>query len=583
MKTAPLFKRAARAAWLGLRASRPRACLQAAPGPPMSTVVKVPTAPVPPPEKRVQWLPPSNSSVPNGSKHPGLNGGELPLAQPSKLQRPQSAVVHGTSRRLPAQGPAPEARHSSDSIKIPFEGRENERREALAKISSDGTSARPHTSGGEGSSGRNRPLSAMASISRGGSVTSAEKVEIEDLKREIIEVTKRINSNRKELMQQHGKSNGLSRVSSVDETENALKRFITTSDPTQVQMAKNSLLCMVLQKHEELHRDTLRSLNLQHGAGAAEVENGRTPPSSLGSARDKNNNSRSATMLALVDMTRSLSDQIWGMKEQTNSAASELEEAKAQIRKLTEERELLRATLTQAGASGKATVKIVRPVSAPRARAAAPLADRPNSARATGACQGCEVLEVRIRETHLLLKAAEEKNTELADNIEALNEEKMQWQRRAPANKKPDSPPTAPAPTPAAPPPAASNDSAKEIAALKKKVSDLEKQLAGKTKEAKEAKESAEAAKSKADKLAKENKEKDAKIKDLEKLLAEALAKVSTLEKRLNDVSLNLKATGESSDGALLCCSCACDAAAPAPTFTVPRTAGTWCWCCVSH
>ena len=55
-----------------------------------------------------------------------------------------------------------------------------------------------------------------------------------------------------------------------------------------------------------------------------------------------------------------------------------------------------------------------------------------------------------------------------------------------------------------------------------------------------------------ADKLAKENKEKDAKIKDLEKLLAEALAKVSTLEKRLNDVSLNLKATGESSDGALL-------------------------------
>jgi DNA repair exonuclease SbcCD ATPase subunit len=257
-------------------------------------------------------------------------------------------------------------------------------------------------------------------------------------------------------------------------------------------------------------------------------------------------------MLALVDMTRSLSDQISGMKEQTNSAASELEEAKTQIRKLTEERELLRATLTQAGASGKATVKIVRPVSAPRARAAAPLADRPNSARAIGACQGCEVLEVRIRETHLLLKEAEEKNTELAANIEALNEEKMQWQRRAPANKKPDSPPTAPASAPAAAPPAASNDSAKEIAALKKKVSDLEKQLAGKTKEAKEAKESAEAAKSKADKLAKENKEKDAKIKDLEKLLAEALAKVSTLEKRLNDVSLNLKATGESSDGALL-------------------------------
>lgn len=255
-------------------------------------------------------------------------------------------------------------------------------------------------------------------------------------------------------------------------------------------------------------------------------------------------------MLALVDMTRSLSDQVSGMKDKTNSAASELEEAKGQIRKLTEERELLRATLTQAGASGKgATVKIVRPVSAPRARAVAPLSDRPSSARDSGACQGCELLEVRIHETHMLLKAAEERNQVLAGNIEALSEEKLGWQRRAPANKIPDSPTSAPPSVPAAPPPAAGTDGAKEIAALKKKVTDLEKLLAGKTKEAKDATESAEAAKSKAEKLSKENKEKDVKIKDLEKQLADALAKVSTLEKRLNDVSLNLKATGESSDG----------------------------------
>jgi hypothetical protein len=386
----------------------------------MSTV-KVPT-PVPPPEKRVQWLPPSNGSTANGVKLLGLNSplnsGDLPPAQPSKLQRPQSAVVHSASRRPSAQGPVPDLRHSSDSIKIPMEGSENERREIPPKISADfgpGVvgSGRPHTSGGEGSSaGRNRPQSAMPSMSRAGSVPSAEKLEIEDLKREIMEVTKRINSNRKELIQQHGGNNsGLGRVSSVDETESALKRFITTSDPTQVQMAKNTLLCMVLQKHEELHRDTLSALSLQHGAGAADVDNGRTPRSSgsLGSARDKSNNSRSATMLALVDMTRSLSDQVSGMKDQTNSAASELEEAKGQIRKLTEERELLRATLTQAGASGKgATVKIVRPVSAPRARAVAPLSDRPSSARDSGACQGCELLEVRIHETHMLLKAAEE-------------------------------------------------------------------------------------------------------------------------------------------------------------------------------
>ena len=527
----------------------------------MSTV-KVPT-PVPPPEKRVQWLPPSNGSTANGVKLLGLNSplnsGDLPPAQPSKLQRPQSAVVHSASRRPSAQGPVPDLRHSSDSIKIPMEGSENERREIPPKISADfgpGVvgSGRPHTSGGEGSSaGRNRPQSAMPSMSRAGSVPSAEKLEIEDLKREIMEVTKRINSNRKELIQQHGGNNsGLGRVSSVDETESALKRFITTSDPTQVQMAKNTLLCMVLQKHEELHRDTLSALSLQHGAGAADVDNGRTPRSSgsLGSARDKSNNSRSATMLALVDMTRSLSDQVSGMKDQTNSAASELEEAKGQIRKLTEERELLRATLTQAGASGKgATVKIVRPVSAPRARAVAPLSDRPSSARDSGACQGCELLEVRIHETHMLLKAAEERNQVLAGNIEALSEEKLGWQRRASANKIPDSPTSAPPSAPAVPPPAAGTDGAKEIAALKKKVTDLEKLLAGKTKEAKDATESAEAAKSKAEKLAKENKEKDAKIKDLEKQLAEALAKVSTLEKRLNDVSLNLKATGESSDG----------------------------------
>ena len=50
-----------------------------------------------------------------------------------------------------------------------------------------------------------------------------------------------------------------------------------------------------------------------------------------------------------------------------------------------------------------------------------------------------------------------------------------------------------------------------------------------------------QAEKAKGEKLSKECKEKDSKIKELEKLLAEALGKVTTLEKRLNDVSLNLK------------------------------------------
>ena len=46
----------------------------------------------------------------------------------------------------------------------------------------------------------------MPSMTRGGTVSTGEKVEIEELKREIIEVTKRINSNRQELMLQHAKA-----------------------------------------------------------------------------------------------------------------------------------------------------------------------------------------------------------------------------------------------------------------------------------------------------------------------------------------------------------------------------------------
>lgn len=516
----------------------------------MSTAVKTMATPMPPAEKRVQWLPPSNGGSTGNIKPNGVLNGDLPPAQ--KLQRPQSAVVHSMNRKLLLPS---EVRNSSDSIKIAFEGGENERREIIGKFSSE---ARPHTSGGEGSSTRNhRPLSAMASISRGGTVSSAEKFEIEDLKREILEVAKCINNNRTELQQSDAKvSSTLARVLSVDETENALKRFITTNDPAQVQMAKNTLLCMVLQKHEELHRDILSTLHKEHGAfngeQATRTSSNSSSSSSIGSARDRGRDglprSRSAVMLALVDKTKSLSSQISGMKDESMSAANQLQDAKLEIRKLTEERELLRATLTQAGRPGGGSIKMVRPVSAPRARQPSALAVQ-ISARTAGACDGCELLEVRICETRLLLQAAEDTNQSLSEKVAALTAEKSEWQRRTSSRKAPELVHAPAAAAPAHAPAAASADQSGEMAKLKKKIADLEKSLKEKAKEAKEAKDAADAEKNKSEKLVKDNKDKDAKIVELEKLLADALARVSTLEKRLNDMTLNLKANGESTDG----------------------------------
>ena len=439
----------------------------------MSMAVKTMPTPMPPPEKRVQWLPLSG-------KLNGVLNGEGAAEEPTKMQRPQSAVVHSMNRRLSTSGANAEARTSSEIIKIAFEVGENARREIVGRS----TEARPHTSGGEGSgsSTKNRPMSAMASISRGGIASTAEKADIEELKREIMEVAKRINNNRKELQQSDAKvSSALARVTSVDETENALKRFITTSDPAQMQMAKNALLCMVLQKHEELYRDTLCVLNLQHEGAPSDAAASRSSSgSSMVSARDRTKDglprSRSGVMLALVDRTKSLSSQISQMKHETSTAASELHQAKSDIKKLTEERELLRATLTQAGRSGSASIKIVRPVSAPRARAPPALAEHPSSARVQGGCDGCELLEIRTRDTHLLLQAAEESNKTLSEKIAALNEEKSEWQRRAPAKKGEIAPP-APHQAKPEPAPATNSDNSKEMAALKKKVTELEKAL----------------------------------------------------------------------------------------------------------
>jgi hypothetical protein len=175
----------------------------------MATAVKTMPTPMPPPDKRVQWLPPNESNSTgnlfSGGKPSVFNGlnGDLPTAQPTKLQRPQSAVVHSMNRRLSAPGSQSEVRSSSESIKINLnQGGENERLD----IFQSKMDARPHSSGAGSDMSRNRPQSAMPSMTRGGTVSTGEKVEIEELKREIIEVTKHINSNRQELILQHAKA-----------------------------------------------------------------------------------------------------------------------------------------------------------------------------------------------------------------------------------------------------------------------------------------------------------------------------------------------------------------------------------------
>ena len=239
----------------------------------MSAAVKAMPTPVPPPERRVQWQPPGGSGAAFGGVK--INGGNFgsadlpPAAGQPKQQRPQSAVVHSMNRRLTAPGASGLDARRSDDIKIEgFPAGEKSHRE-VGKMSAEGTSILPHAGGSGGTSGaRNRPQSAMPTVNRGGSASAAEKIEIEDLKREILEVTKRIASNRKDLQDSvllTGAQDGsLQRVQSVEETESALKRFIPTSDSAQVQQAKNALLCTLLQKLEELNRDTLSALNHRH-------------------------------------------------------------------------------------------------------------------------------------------------------------------------------------------------------------------------------------------------------------------------------------------------------------------------------
>jgi hypothetical protein len=304
---------------------------------------------MPPADKRMQKGPSGiNGATANGMPDgkPSILNADVPLPQPSKLQRPQSAVVHSMNRRLTAPASSSDVRRSSqDALKIGSLEGENQRREVFGKLTSE---ALPHTSGASNSSSaqRNRPQSAMPSMNRG-IASAADRGEIEDLKRDIIEVTRRINSNRQELQSKDLiSSSSFPRVSSVDETESALRRFIPTNDPAQVQLAKNTLLCMLLQKNEELHRDTLSVLNLQHGASPSDAAASRLPSSGGSTSRP-----RCSIMLALADKTKTLSNDLCTMKNQTTSSATALIEAEQQIRKLTEERELLRATLTQASRS----------------------------------------------------------------------------------------------------------------------------------------------------------------------------------------------------------------------------------------
>ena len=100
-------------------------------------------------------------------------------------------------------------------------------------------------------------------------------------------------------------------------------------------------------------------------------------------------------------------------------------------------------------------------------------------------------------------------------------------------------PETADAPKTPSPPPVA-GDSGNDLAALKRKVAELEKALAGKTKEAAAARDAAAKEKKKCEAAVKASADKDVRIKELEAKLAQALAKVASPSQNPHSHTLSL-------------------------------------------
>jgi len=233
--------------------------------------------------------------------------------------RPQSAIVTSQHRKLMQQNVM--ANRGDFSVRRSYTGSTGS---ALVAFSEQ-----PPNGGGEGNQddqgrvmftgsaagpgGRSRPLSAMASM-RNGTTSNKDKTEIEALKAEILEITKKM------LRKEHG-SEGRDRRA-VKDTENALKGFACTNDPAQMQVAKSALLAMVLQKHEEYQRDALsefeRDVPAEPRPGDADGSAGR-----VGSARGKKGpQTRFGVLLGLVEAARGVRSDLH-RKEKEHSAVRE--------------------------------------------------------------------------------------------------------------------------------------------------------------------------------------------------------------------------------------------------------------------
>eukprot|EP00960_Hanusia_phi_P052928 761751-Hanusia_phi.AAC.1 len=188
-------------------------------------------------------------------------------------------------------------------------------------------------------------------------------------------------------------------------------------------------------------------------------------------------------------------------------------------------------------------MQIIRPFSASRVK------DRSLEAQQDKSCSGCEALEEQLREGREKLAAARREVECIEGKIAGMQREKeellalklsLEQKNSLLMRKSGDS---------------AEAGQGKDLEELRKKIAVLEKSVKGKEEEVRAAKKNLEEEAAKSSKMVKEVKEKKDKIKELERLLAESSGKVrggavTALEKKLNDLSLNLKANDESNDGA---------------------------------
>jgi hypothetical protein len=206
--------------------------------------------------------------------------------------------------------------------------------------------------------------------------------------------------------------------------------------------------------------------------------------------------------------------------------------------KVLEERDLLRAALLEAGRLSTGC-KTARPVSAPRLRAPPrqeAVARGPTVDDAEG-CGRCEGLQRQLRESQARLRVVGQQCEELTEKLrlaEAGRAELLLWKQKLPeASSGVAGPPLG----------GAAGDGAALQDALRR-LAEAEKAAAARAAEVRQLQVDAEADRARLEAAAQDAAAKGARVKELERLLAEERAKGAQL-------SLNLKATDESSSGVL--------------------------------